>query len=77
MKIKNQNDIIGDTSKVNKVEVITADINELTKNELKDPSFVPSLFQNYQGKELDNVLSLVLDRAKSLRILTEVKKVIE
>lgn len=77
MKIKNQNDIIGDTSKINKVEVITADINELTKNELKDPGFVPSLFQNYRGNELDNVLSLVLDRAKKLKILKDVKKSIE
>lgn len=77
MKIKSKDVLIKDTEEITEQDIIKADINDITKEEMKNPGFIPSLFANYRGEELDNVLSLVLDKAKSLRILTDVKKSIE
>lgn len=50
------------------------DISELTKQELLDSNFIPSIFKNYQDeKERNEILKEVLIVAKDNRVFTKVK----
>lgn len=59
-------------------DMMKAEVADITKEDMKNPGFIPSIFQNYRTpEERDNILCLILDRARQLRILTDVKKAIE
>lgn len=54
------------------------DVKDLTKEDLLNPSFIPSIYENYQdNKERNKVFHDVLEQAKKCNVLTKVKKKIQ
>lgn len=50
------------------------EIKDLTKEELLNPSFLPSLYDNYKDNELNQILKDVLAIAKEYKVTTTIKK---
>ena len=77
VKIRTEDKVV-DTSSISKTDVLYAEIEDITKDELLNPEFIPSIFSNYNNEsERDEVLTHVLARAGKLKIKTKVKKLIE
>ena len=77
VKIRTEDKVV-DTSSISKTDVLYAEIEDITKDELLNPEFIPSIFSNYNNEnERDEVLTQVLARAGKLKIKTKVKKMID
>ena len=50
---------------------------DLTREELLDPAFIPSLYDEYQGDEREEVLKQVLLVARDRKVLTKVKEMMD
>ena len=50
---------------------------DLTKDELLDPEFIPSIYDEYEGEEREEVLKQVLLVARDRKVLTKVKNMME
>lgn len=50
---------------------------DLTKDELLNPEFIPSIYQEYDGEEREEVLKQILLVARDKKVLTKVKEVME
>lgn len=54
------------------------EIEDITKDELLNPDFIPSIYENYQDeKERDEVLQQIIAVAKGKKVVTAVKKAIQ
>lgn len=54
--------------------MLEKDIKDMTKDELINPNFIPSVFDNYDKDELDVIIPEILSVAKKYKVLTVVKK---
>ena len=50
---------------------------DLTREELLDPQFIPSIYEEYQGEERETVLKQVLLVARDRKVLTKVKEMMD
>ena len=54
--------------------MLEKDIKDMTKDELTNPNFIPSIFDNYSKEELKDIVPEILEVAKKNKVLTIVKK---
>ena len=59
------------------MEMIMKDINSLTREELLDKEFIPSIYKNYQGEERKEIITEIMAIAKQNGTLRIVKKAID
>ena len=59
------------------MEMIMKDINSLTRDELLDKEFIPSIYKNYQGEERKEIITEIMAVAKQNGTLRIVKKAID
>ena len=57
--------------------MLEKEIKDITKDELTNPNFIPSIFDNYGNEELNEIIPEILEVAKQYRVLTVVKKSID